>query len=152
MHQITAAQSVRCLRQVCPLLCLQVRARALKVILQILVACPAALLLEALRDLPLAAFLCSLLATRDAATLAAALHCCEVLMAKLPDVFRHAFLKEGVAHAIEQIASSVSATQAAVGSPPPPPALISPPNPARGGLAASTDEPRRGEWGPIIVH
>ncbi|GIM11450.1 hypothetical protein Vretimale_14948 [Volvox reticuliferus] len=124
----------------------EVRARALRVLLQILVACPAAQLREALRDLPLAAFLAALLAVRDTATLAAALHCCEVLMAQLPDVFKHVFLKEGVAYAIEQIASSAPATPAiGVSSPTPPPVLSAPPNPvaARGGTTASAVEEAR---------
>ncbi|GIL61901.1 hypothetical protein Vafri_16276, partial [Volvox africanus] len=122
----------------------EVRARALRVLLQVLVACPAAQLREALRDLPLAAFLAALLAVRDTATLAAALHCCEVLMAQLPDVFKHVFLKEGVAHAIEQIASSAPATPV-VGVSSPPPALSVPLNAvaARGGTIASTVEESR---------
>jgi E3 ubiquitin-protein ligase TRIP12 len=133
---------------------LQVRARCLKVLLQILVACPAAQLREALRDLPLAAFLASLLAARDTATLAAALHCCELLMLQLPDVFKHVFLKEGVAHAVEQIAASASAagTGPAAGGGSPPPALSASPIGSRGaaaaGPAAPAEETRRGQRAP----
>ncbi|KAG2490174.1 hypothetical protein HYH03_011304 [Edaphochlamys debaryana] len=124
----------------------EVRARAIRVLLQLLTACPAAQLREALKDLPLASFLATLLAGRDAATAAAAVHCCEVLMAQLPDVFKHVFLKEGVAHAIEQLAASAPPAAAGGGaaaastgggggsSPPPPP---------RGAAAPPAEEQRR---------
>ncbi|KAG2450258.1 hypothetical protein HYH02_004769 [Chlamydomonas schloesseri] len=120
----------------------EVRSRALRVLLQLLTACPAAQLRESLRDLPLASFLASLLAGRDTPTCAAALHCCEVLMAQLPDVFKHVFLKEGVAHAIEQLAAPAAAGASGAGSPAPPPPLGAPPN-AHRAPSPTADEGRR---------
>mgnify|MGYP001807231326 CR=1 FL=1 len=120
------------------------RARALRVLLQVLTACPAAQLRESLRDLPLASFLASLLAGRDTPTCAAALHCSEVLMAQLPDVFKHVFLKEGVAHAIEQLAAPAAAGASGAGSPAPPPPLAAPPN-ARRAPSPTAEDGRRGE-------
>jgi E3 ubiquitin-protein ligase TRIP12 len=83
-----------------PFRSLQVRQRALRVLLQILASTPGTQLRDALRNLPLAAFLASLLGGRDVAMQAAALLACELLLAQLPDVFRRVFQREGVAHAI----------------------------------------------------
>ncbi len=126
-------------------MCLQVRTRALRLLLQLLTCCPAEQLRGALRSLPLASFLAGLLAGRDAATAAAALLCCEVLMAQLPDVFKHVFLREGVAHAVEQLAATAAATAAAAPAavapaPAGPPAVAAP-------APAPAEEPRRCKWG-----
>ncbi|KXZ47851.1 hypothetical protein GPECTOR_32g463 [Gonium pectorale] len=112
----------------------EVRSRALRVLLQLLTACPPGQLRDALRDLPLASFLASLLTGRDTATAAVALHCCELLMLQLPDVFKHVFLKEGVAHAIEQISASAAAQGAGV-------AVASAGSPLPAGAASPTARP-----------
>ena len=59
-----------------------------------------------LTDLPISSFIASLLSQRDSATVAKALQLAEILMHKLPAIFSKHFLKEGVVHAIEQLAGS----------------------------------------------
>lgn len=65
--------------------------------------CPPEMLRGLLRDIPISSFIASLLASRDAAVLAAGVRLSELLMLKLPDVFATMFLKEGVVHALEQL-------------------------------------------------
>ncbi|KAL3152604.1 hypothetical protein ABBQ32_001622 [Trebouxia sp. C0010 RCD-2024] len=59
-----------------------------------------------LTDLPISSFIASLLSQKDTATVAKALQLAEILMHKLPAIFSKHFLKEGVVHAIEQLAST----------------------------------------------
>jgi E3 ubiquitin-protein ligase TRIP12 len=47
-----------------------------------------------------------LLASGDPAVVAAALQLAQLLMAKLPDVFRTHFVKEGVVHEMDKLAAS----------------------------------------------
>lgn len=62
---------------------------------------------EELTDLPISSFIASLLSQKDSTTVAKALQLAEILMHKLPAIFSKHFLKEGVVHAIEQLAGSV---------------------------------------------
>ncbi|KAK9803385.1 hypothetical protein WJX72_003423 [[Myrmecia] bisecta] len=73
-----------------------------------------------LKDMAISSFIASLLAAKDAAVVAMALRLAEMLMDKLPDVFTKHFLKEGVVHAIDQLAATA-----------PPPAPIAKPKPVK---------------------
>jgi E3 ubiquitin-protein ligase TRIP12 len=59
-----------------------------------------------LADLPISSFVAGLLTSRDLKAQAAAIQMAELLMAKLPQVFAGFFVKEGVAHALEQLAAT----------------------------------------------
>ena len=61
---------------------------------------------QELTDLPISSFIASLLSQKDSAIVAKALQLAEILMHKLPAIFSKHFLKEGVVHAIEQLAAS----------------------------------------------
>lgn len=54
----------------------------------------------------MSSFVAGLLTSGDAAITGAALQLAQLLMAKLPDLFRMHFVKEGVAHAIDKLAAS----------------------------------------------
>lgn len=54
----------------------------------------------------MSSFVAGLLNSGDGAIVAAALQLAQLLMAKLPDVFRVHFVKEGVVHAIDKLAAS----------------------------------------------
>jgi E3 ubiquitin-protein ligase TRIP12 len=58
-----------------------------------------------LADLPISSFVAGLLTSRDVKAQAAAIQMAEILMTKLPEVFAGFFVKEGVAHALEQLAA-----------------------------------------------
>lgn len=61
---------------------------------------------DELGDLPISSFIAGLLSQKDSSTVAKALQLAEILMHKLPNIFSKYFLKEGVVHAIEQLAAS----------------------------------------------
>lgn len=63
-----------------------------------------------LEDLEASSFVAGLLASGDPAVVAAALQLAQALMAKLPDVFRVHFVKEGVVHEIDKLAASAPPT------------------------------------------
>lgn len=87
----------------CP--CLQVRTQCLATVTKILHFSDPAVLGEELTDLPISSFIASLLTHKDSATAAKALQLAEILVHKLPAFSKH-FLKEGVVHAIEQLAGT----------------------------------------------
>ena len=73
-----------------------------------------------LKDQPVSNFVAGLLGGRDAAASAYAIQMAEVLMEKLPAIYRPYFLKEGVLHAMDQIAASAPAPTAGTSSHPEP--------------------------------
>ena len=88
------------------LLVLQVRSQCLATITKILHFGTQADLGEQLNDLPISSFIAGLLAQKDSAVAAKAMQLAEILMHKLPKVFSKYFLKEGVVHAVEQLAAT----------------------------------------------
>ena len=62
-----------------------------------------------LGDLEVSSFVAGLLNSGDVAITGAALQLAQLLMAKLPDVFRVHFVKEGVVHVIDKLAASANA-------------------------------------------
>lgn len=101
--------------------------------MRIIYAAPVAQLEEHLKELPLSAFIASLLPSRDTAVAATALQLAEALMGKLPGIFRPQFLKEGVMHAMDQLSQPPPApapvaarpAAAAAGAPAAPVAAVS---------------------------
>ncbi|KIY91679.1 E3 ubiquitin-protein ligase [Monoraphidium neglectum] len=67
----------------------------------------------ALADLPISSFIASLLGGRDAKAQAYALQMGELLMEQLPHIFTSYFIKEGVVHAIQQLAEQSAAARGA---------------------------------------
>ena len=63
---------------------------------------------DALGDLPISSFIAGLLTQKDSSIVAKALQLAEILMRKLPDIFSKYFLKEGVMHAVEQLAATAA--------------------------------------------
>lgn len=86
---------------------MQVRTQCLATVTKVLHFSEPGALGEELTDLPISSFIASLLSQKDSATVAKALQLAEILMHKLPAIFSKHFLKEGVVHAIEQLAGSV---------------------------------------------
>lgn len=84
----------------------QVRQTCLGAISKVLYASPADMLEENLRELSVSNFIAGLLMGRDTSAAAFAMQMAEVLIGKLPNVYRPLFLKEGVLHAMEQLAST----------------------------------------------
>jgi E3 ubiquitin-protein ligase TRIP12 len=82
-----------------------VRARCLGTISKLLAVSSPEQLQTVLADLPISSFVAGLLTSRDLKAQAAAIQMAEILMAKLPEVFSGFFVKEGVAHALEQLAA-----------------------------------------------
>jgi len=58
-----------------------------------------------LKDIPISSFLAGLLSGKDSSVSLQGLQMAEVLMSKLPTLFSNFFRKEGVVHAIDQLAS-----------------------------------------------
>ena len=58
-----------------------------------------------LADVPISSFVATLLGSQDGPVVSSAVQLAEILMQKQPQVFSSFFLKEGVAHAIDQLAS-----------------------------------------------
>ena len=85
---------------------MQVRTQCLATVTKVLHFSESGALGEELTDLPISSFIASLLSQKDSATVAKALQLAEILMHKLPALFSKHFLKEGVVHAIEQLAGS----------------------------------------------
>ena len=86
---------------------MQVRTQCLATVTKVLHFSEPGALGEELIDLPISSFIASLLCQKDSTTVAKALQLAEILMHKLPAIFSKHFLKEGVVHAIEQLAGSV---------------------------------------------
>lgn len=85
-----------------------VRARCLATVVKLLAVAAPSHLQVVLADLPVSSFVAGLLLGRDVKAQAAALQLAEILMAKLPDIFAACFVKEGVAHALEQLATAAA--------------------------------------------
>uniref|UniRef100_A0A7S3VMY1 HECT-type E3 ubiquitin transferase n=1 Tax=Dunaliella tertiolecta TaxID=3047 RepID=A0A7S3VMY1_DUNTE len=83
----------------------QVRYQCLSTIIRLLAVLPSNLLEEGLHDVPVSSFVASLLVARDSSAVAYGLHAAELLMLKLPQLFHAHFLKEGVVHALQQLAA-----------------------------------------------
>ena len=80
------------------------------------------MLQEWLADVPISSFVATLLGSQDGPVISSAVQMAEILMQKQPKVFSSFFLKEGVAHAIDQLASEhVPAPPAEANHSPPPP-------------------------------
>jgi E3 ubiquitin-protein ligase TRIP12 len=90
-----------------------VRSRCLATIVKLLAVGSPSQLQTVLAELPISSFVAGLLCGRDIKAQAAAIQMAEILMAKLPQIFSAFFVKEGVAHALEQLAAS---SPAAAGS------------------------------------
>ena len=86
---------------------LQVRNQCLATVTKIIHFSEPKALGEELGDLPISSFIAGLLTQKDMTIVAKALQLAEILMHKLPDIFSKYFLKEGVVHAVEQLAASV---------------------------------------------
>jgi len=86
-----------------------VRSRCLGTITKLLAVGSPQQLQQVLSDLPISSFVASLLSSRDLKAQAAAIQMAEILMDKLPQVFAGFFVKEGVAHALEQLAAAAAA-------------------------------------------
>jgi hypothetical protein len=90
-----------------------VRSRCLATIVKLLAIGSPSQLQTVLADLPISSFVAGLLCGRDIKAQAAAIQMAEILMAKLPQIFAGFFVKEGVAHALEQLAASSPAAAGA---------------------------------------
>ena len=90
-----------------------VRARCLGTITKLLAVGSPQQLQTVLADLPISSFVAGLLTSRDVKAQAAAIQMAEILMTKLPQVFAGFFVKEGVAHALEQLAAEAGGDPAA---------------------------------------
>ncbi len=113
----------------------QVRHRCLAAIVKVLYFASPDMLQTLLVDIPISSFIASLLGARDARSTAYALQMGEILMEQLPDTFRTYFVKEGVAHAVEELASSVSAANGSSASDSVAPAAGVAPKPAAAAVA-----------------
>ena len=82
-----------------------VRKPCLGTITKLLHYSPAEVLNVVLLELPISHFIASLLGAQQPSITANALQMAELLMLKMPDVLSPLFLKEGVVHAIEQLAA-----------------------------------------------
>ncbi|KAL4435190.1 hypothetical protein ABPG77_001872 [Micractinium sp. CCAP 211/92] len=90
----------------------QVKRQCLTTISKMLHFNSAATLAALLEDLPVSALLAALISARDSTIVAFGMQMAEILMEKLPDVFSQYFLKEGVVHAVEQLAAVQPAAEA----------------------------------------
>ncbi|GAX77476.1 hypothetical protein CEUSTIGMA_g4920.t1 [Chlamydomonas eustigma] len=93
-----------------------VRHACLEAVSQIICASSSSMLEEGLRNLPVSNFIGSLLSGRDMTATAYAILMAEVLMEKLPNVYRSFFLKEGVVHAMDQLTTAAAAPPVASAS------------------------------------
>lgn len=84
----------------------QVKRRCLTALAKMLHHTPADTLRTLLADLPVSSLIATLLGSKDPAIAAHGMQAAEILMGKLPDVFTQFFLKEGVVHAMEQLATA----------------------------------------------
>jgi E3 ubiquitin-protein ligase TRIP12 len=109
-----------------------VRAHCLGTITKLLAVGSSQQLQTVLADLPISSFVAGLMTSRDLKAQSAAIQMAEILMAKLPQVFSGFFVKEGVAHALEQLAAGATDDVAAADA-----------GAKAGGAAAAAGEGRR---------
>jgi hypothetical protein len=83
-----------------------VRSRCMATVVKLLAIGSPSQLQAVLAELPISSFVAGLLCGRDIKAQAAAMQMAEILMAKLPQIFAGFFVKEGVAHALEQLAAA----------------------------------------------
>lgn len=109
--------------------------RCLDAIAKVLQHAPTEQLQALLAHISLASFVTALLGSRDSSTLAAAVRLAELLMGKLPQLYRRAFRREGVVHAMEQLATAA----------PSPTLPLAPPQAAKGKERErqASDKPKR---------
>ena len=86
----------------------QVRQTCLVAICRILFASSPAMLQQGLKEIPISSFIGGLISSKDSNTAAYAMQLAEILMLKLPSIFSPYFLKEGVVHAIDQLAAKAT--------------------------------------------
>lgn len=86
-----------------------VRSRCLAIVVKLLAVASPSQLQTVLADLPISSFVAGLLTSRDTRAQAVAIQMGEILMSKLPQIFAGFFVKEGVAHALERLASAAGA-------------------------------------------
>mmetsp|Transcript_11522 Transcript_11522/g.28178 ORF Transcript_11522/g.28178 Transcript_11522/m.28178 type:complete len:2013 (-) Transcript_11522:941-6979(-) len=122
----------------------QVRHKCLGVMLRLMAFSNPETLQESLRDLAMSSFVASLLAARDGATAAYGIHMAEILMAKLPQVVTSYFIKEGVVHGMEQLASRPPSSGPSSPAPAPAAAPASAPPSAALATAAGTSGAQAG--------
>jgi E3 ubiquitin-protein ligase TRIP12 len=91
----------------------QVKRLCLAALARMLHHTPAPALRPVLSELPVAGLVAALLGSKDAEVAGQGMQAAETLMAKLPDVYTQLFLKEGVVHAMEQLAASAAPADAA---------------------------------------
>ncbi|EFN55600.1 hypothetical protein CHLNCDRAFT_52424, partial [Chlorella variabilis] len=91
----------------------QVKRQCLTTIAKMLHFNTAHTLAALLEELPAAALVAALLGARDSTVAAYGMQMAEILIEKLPDVYHQYFLKEGVVHAIDQLAATPPAAAAA---------------------------------------
>jgi len=110
----------------------QVRHRCLAALVKMLYFSTSETLEGLLADQPISSFIASLLASRDARSVAYALQLAELLMQQLPDIFRTHFVREGVAHALGELSTQTlgSARTSEVGGAAQPTAQPADPTPA----------------------
>ena len=94
----------------------QVRHACLSVMSKVLYVSSSEMLQEGLRGLAVCSFIGSLMSGRDNAAMAYALQMAEILMEKLPGIYRVQFLKEGVLHAINRLAGTAPVPASAAGT------------------------------------
>ena len=92
---------------------MQVRHACLTAISKVLYVSTPAMLEEGIRDLPVSNFIGGLLGSRDTTVAAYAMQMAEVLMEKLPGIYCACFLKEGVVHALDQLAATAAVAEPA---------------------------------------
>ncbi len=124
-----------CVRaRVCPQT--QVRQQCLTVLLRLITMSSSDQLATALKNVRICSFIATLLSSRDTTTQAIALVLSEVLMAKLPAVFKNYFLKEGLLQALRQMAERGKGSVGAASAPAA--AAAAAPTPAAAGAGGSS--------------
>ncbi|KAK9798991.1 hypothetical protein WJX73_009807 [Symbiochloris irregularis] len=99
----------------------QVKTRCLATVTKMVHYASSDMLRKLLKDVTISSFIASLLSTREGTTNATAVRLAELLMDKLPEIYTKYFLKEGVVHAMEQLALSAPAPPAPAPAPAPAP-------------------------------
>ncbi|RDD46629.1 E3 ubiquitin-protein ligase TRIP12 [Trichoplax sp. H2] len=86
---------------------LDVRLRCLDAILKMIYFSSSEVLRDILRDHAISCYLTLMISSKEIRTIASSLLMAQVLMHKLEDVFRNYFIKEGVFHAVANLAKSI---------------------------------------------